>query len=1325
MTNLCPLPKTDFLFPPPSPSQYFHHNHHNLPFPFNPLSTSLHKPQLYRFLFPPHPPPPFFHIFPQLQPTLSLDNRIQYPYFSRTEISDTQQASANSLILQQLNVTYVGAVVFGNLYGRALYQRFREKAEAQGICVADAFEVTDKTTVDDLKPLLKEYREGAVGVVVAFVMDGVALNLVKARGLGPQHPGPGGGRWGASQGSLILEPTGFDVDYGFKKFVQTWGPQDAASDSWLRKYWENFFNCNLPRGFSNIHQTHCLTSPPYFSSKSLNQLDESPLVVHTIVATTTAGKAVQDHLSELPSSQEVVLPLDPAELSDKIRQVTLTSANGSKFKPFLASGNGNAGIKVYNVQQMEPGSYSYVEVGTFRSEILTMDQSKVKFYDLTGRIVENVDSSCKYKRECNTVCRSSQAPGVPASVKPGPGTGPEEDSDDKPELIVIILAVVVCVLLLIIIVIIVLAVLTCTGRLAWSRKEPSDNSWPMETYWQGSCASGFKPTYCQSGGSQSSSSFTASGGDLRPPLPQRKRKDTLSSERTAEPGGPAAGSSGSACKTASDVVVVKPGEDGLHSDSEVGQARCQSPRSGAAGLMDPRLAVDRPERMTPSPHRFWSSDLAASLVSSPSAPSSSGQSDNSCIVQNQSSSGAALADVEIQLNASKLHPLSEPAIASLIQQQQQQQQSQKLSQYPKYQQPHQQFSQTPQQQPYHENLQYQQQQAILHALQRPNLDERLRQLYISHLNQTQQPIEQAHQTNDPYQNGPNRQKGHIQQKGKPEAILEHPDKFVLFSNLSDARAIYTIPQSSQSVVTSSTDPDYIYVLTAEGMLSPVPYENYARLQEAGVVGNHQNIRSDAQGEENTNLTIKDQREAVFHGGEPAPMTGVVRAAPSPVQDVGHQPMVTPNGLAVHNPRDLVCAQILKQQPGQVPGYLYKPPRGHGVDQEDKASGKQASDDDRHPPPAPHSHQAGSDYLTVFSASGLVHTLSNQDSDMPALVMLPEEVFHTPENEPIAPQTQIPGRGEFQSSNSNRAPLDFPGSVRDPAGKPAQGVATTYTVASTDYPVKTNQTRMSPMPQKAHRHPHVTANLPDVEKHFGPEKWRHAHGNKGASSTFDQQPREPYQNRHEPSPNGVIPLDPSGLGFTSDPLPDVASNQPGQIYSDQAKDPNNPERSVYPQGTRITTDQYTSQNPPPVSQVISAVPGNQASHETGQNNKKQHSSETIASNSKNNKKNIGSTAGFDLGPANETSKVHQDISPALLDGDGVTAETRQTVVEAVDTSDNRMSSGSADFTSSADTDKINNGTRADGVGSEKKQVIRGGPGLPQQPDILENLAESEL
>ena len=562
---------------------------------------------------------------------------------------------------------------------------------------------------------------------------------------------------------------------------------------------------------------------------------------------------------------------------------------------------------------------------------------------------------------------------------------------------------------------------------------PPDTSWGVSSSVQEPPYPDFRRQYNVNGSSSSSAN------ESRPPLPLRKRKDTASTDMLD-----CGRSVTYTNKAFSDIISHHPAESARHSDDENSRSRSQTlPRPvGATKLSIPAEGMS--DRLAPSPHSGQSIELAGSLASSSSAPSSGSHCDNPRFLQVTNLDGIPIQSVgPVHQYAASDHQMSSTMPSKLIQQQQQHLQT--LPPEQKYQQPHHQTgrftyrdenSQSVKPDSKQEEARHQQQLAILHALQQKDLDENLRQQYLWLLYQTQhpnQPLQGPKLQNQPLdsQNAPRNLAYHHQQHpahqelgGQPHVVLDNPEQAVFFSNLSGASAVYTIPSSPRSVV-SSKDPEYIYVLTAEG-LAPIPYENGAGVEKASAIRQSQDDLS------------KPQRG---HNSDP-------RYTPS------------------HSP----YAQILYHKPGEPTSHPYAFVDGQKSDEDVRAMGgtQQGNKDhgNAYPPPQPHKQANGIDYLTPLPDSG--QNLASEDlgPGIPGLVELPKEVFQPRKDQATGSVTPLPVAEKSHAASSRGDGL-YTVPVRN--AKPLSTSAVTYTVESSDYPVKMDQTRMSAVPQMAHQH----------------------------------------------------------------------------------------------------------------------------------------------------------------------------------------------------------------------------------------------------------------
>ncbi|XP_005105500.2 uncharacterized protein LOC101856598 [Aplysia californica] len=406
-----------------------------------------------------------------------LDNRNTYPYFSRTVSSDAIQSKVIKLILEQLKVTYVGAMIIQNSYGLGLFDLFRNMAEEEQICVDDPFEMTKDTPIEEIRAQLAKYRDKRIQVVVAFAMDTIASKILEAvtqddtfvfvasEAWGPNPSIIEGFRGERARGSLVLGvSTALELNYGLKDYMSRIHPFHTDSDVWLKEFWQAYFRCDMPGGFDNTHNIVCkeeAAGQNYFSVQDLQDLTTSPLSVHSTIATMSAGTAVQS----LFNANER-LPFDPEKITLAIRNVNLQSSTGFSFSPFLPDGNGNGGFEIYSVQP-EGSSFVYKLVGNYtNSQKLSLDWSKVKFYGETGREVDSLTSSCLYQSSCKVCAHNpTSTPSVPAGSTEAQQSPPDNDSSSSA--LVIALGIVIALLALVIIAVIIAVIFFCKKKSFW------------------------------------------------------------------------------------------------------------------------------------------------------------------------------------------------------------------------------------------------------------------------------------------------------------------------------------------------------------------------------------------------------------------------------------------------------------------------------------------------------------------------------------------------------------------------------------------------------------------------------------------------------------------------------------------------------------------------------------------------------------------------------------------------------------------------------------------------------------------------------------------
>lgn len=87
-----------------------------------------------------------------------LDDNNAFPFFLRTVPSDSLQASALVQLVQEMNVTFVGALYQDNNYGLRGIRKFEELAKKAGICVENPLPVNVGDSEGSLRQKLANLR---------------------------------------------------------------------------------------------------------------------------------------------------------------------------------------------------------------------------------------------------------------------------------------------------------------------------------------------------------------------------------------------------------------------------------------------------------------------------------------------------------------------------------------------------------------------------------------------------------------------------------------------------------------------------------------------------------------------------------------------------------------------------------------------------------------------------------------------------------------------------------------------------------------------------------------------------------------------------------------------------------------------------------------------------------------------------------------------------------------------------------------------------------------------------------------------------------------
>ncbi|XP_025107304.1 uncharacterized protein LOC112572022 [Pomacea canaliculata] len=392
-----------------------------------------------------------------------LNDRVSYPFFSRTVPSDSVQARALLNLAKLMNVTYLGAFHQNNNYGIRGMQSFIAMAEEAGVCVETSIPLEESTSQVELLSHLRYLGNQDVKVIVAFVTQPTAVNILDAlQGYSVNFvflaseawgTGPGtlqGVRGMKARGSLVLtvdttrEVGGVDME----TYLRGLTPASAITDTWTRDMWEALMMCNLPGSFENEYPSPCNQSARILADtvKTLAHDQKVVQTINSVYSVVNALRSLCSSQSSQTAAAECAARVDGEGLTRAIRTVELRDKSGQTFRPFLDSGNGNTGFTVYNVQKTSSSGYAYVKVGSYDpSTGLNVQRGDLVFYNQLGQPQSAIISSCAHKDRC-AICNNAEV-----TATPGPLAQPTSLKQDNSGPLVAGVAVlgVVCILLLV------------------------------------------------------------------------------------------------------------------------------------------------------------------------------------------------------------------------------------------------------------------------------------------------------------------------------------------------------------------------------------------------------------------------------------------------------------------------------------------------------------------------------------------------------------------------------------------------------------------------------------------------------------------------------------------------------------------------------------------------------------------------------------------------------------------------------------------------------------------------------------------------------------
>ncbi|XP_064596694.1 uncharacterized protein LOC135463366 [Liolophura sinensis] len=351
-----------------------------------------------------------------------LDDKGLYPYMLRTCASDSVSSDVFVAILKHFGWTYVSFVYINNNYGHRAMAYTRQKAQDNGICVAEPIPIELNPDEKDLFAIVKKLNTNGAKVVLYIGVDQNAnafVRVLKYHKIDLVFVSLGDClTFQPNLGSLaILQSRGYLPWIDFQHYLQKRKPSLTKSSAWFDTFWQQVFQCNLPRCTENPNLARC-DDGLKFENNDVLSWGNNFKVRNTINAVASAMKGSVKALKFLCGPESVfkckAFQENPTLVTKFIKDVQLGPGDRS-YRPFLANGNGNLDFVIWSLQEQDDGPAKYVPVAKYSPEakklVMTSGDKNLKFYD-KGRIVENWTSSCTSSEVCPS-CEVILAPARP------------------------------------------------------------------------------------------------------------------------------------------------------------------------------------------------------------------------------------------------------------------------------------------------------------------------------------------------------------------------------------------------------------------------------------------------------------------------------------------------------------------------------------------------------------------------------------------------------------------------------------------------------------------------------------------------------------------------------------------------------------------------------------------------------------------------------------------------------------------------------------------------------------------------------------------------
>ncbi|OCT72877.1 hypothetical protein XELAEV_18035857mg, partial [Xenopus laevis] len=281
-----------------------------------------------------------------------LSNKVNFPSFLRTIVSDKLQPFYFSILMIHFNWTWIGIVASDNDFGLYDSELLKKDIEASGVCVAFFVRISAQHTRDQSLSVLQVIRKSTAAVVLLYCSLPELIPFMKVAA----EENLTGKLWIAS-GSIMSSPIfiinkqfwrilngtiglNFPVTLipGFETFMYTINPSMYPNDMYMKAFWQASFGClwhekNITENPDNGTLVYCTGQEnlKYLKNQGYQE-NVTPFPIFAYNAVYSLAHGINNMISCRPGAPCLdIKTLDPWRILHYVKQVKAKTTAGQEM----------------------------------------------------------------------------------------------------------------------------------------------------------------------------------------------------------------------------------------------------------------------------------------------------------------------------------------------------------------------------------------------------------------------------------------------------------------------------------------------------------------------------------------------------------------------------------------------------------------------------------------------------------------------------------------------------------------------------------------------------------------------------------------------------------------------------------------------------------------------------------------------------------------------------------------------------------------------------------------------------------------------------------